>query len=66
MRQLMGILLPVLTIKWLHLDLRRRLVQAAQIDGHAIRVRTRHVEGLDTAGFAEKMFGHSSAKVVNG
>lgn len=58
MRQLVPVLLPILSIELGYSHTRhRRLIQTAHVDAVAIGVGTRHVERFDAANFAKKMLG---------
>ena len=61
----MSMLFPMLAIEVDNLHFKGLLIKTANIDIHAIRVRARNIERLDTTMFAEQMLGNTGVKSVS-
>ena len=58
--------LPVLPIEFFDADGLRTIIQTVDIYINAIRIGPRCIEGLDTADFAEGVFGHARVECIDG
>ena len=58
--------LPVLAVKWLHLDALGLGTQAAIVDAHATGIRARRIKWLHTTGLAKGMLRNPRVESVGG
>lgn len=64
-RQVTGVVFPVLTIEGFGLNFAKSaLIQAKYVDAVAVRIRARDVKGFHPTGSAEKMLCHTRIKRV--